>query len=372
MKELFMVVANGEEQGRQVTMHYDTKTTFEHLYTFLNTHFRNKQIKIHVVDDRPLSLCSHSIVLIGNQFLNDVFPFPETIPISITELGEVATVLVKGLGVENIYSVHSTDTVSLLKEFIIRDEQEGIKYDELIVCIAGNQDALDENMTISEAGVQNFGSLNICKKVRGGNKGPFGLIDVFNDKARRQGEFGDSPDWRIINPGFSIYGVCRNKVCKAKGQDVVWNNGLGIFNFETARKQCPLCRHNIVAANILFSSCFYSIRGTAENGKVERCINWRRVDDFFEYWDPDVAKNKKWKSVRISTRDHALARTVPNNPKVKEAPIADNCMVCMERMHLSQPITMSKCCHSFHTNCLNRWKINEISKGTRRACPECC
>lgn len=373
MKEdkLFMVIANGEEQGRQVTMDYDTKTTLGHLYNFLKAHFPNKQIKIHIVDDRPLSLCSHSIVLIGEQFLKDVFPFSETIPISITELGEVTTVLVKGLGIENIYSVHSTDTVSLLKEYIIRDEQEHIKYDDLVICLAGCQEAVDENMTISDAGVQNFGSINISKKVKGGSNGPFGMIDVFNEKARRRGEFGNGPQWRATDPGFSIIGVCQNKACKANGQDVVSNNGLGTFNFKTARKQCPICRHNIGAENLVFSSCFYSIRGIGANEKVERCINWRRVDDFFEYWDPNVANNKKWKSVRISTRDHALAKTVPNNPKVKEAPIAENCVVCMNRMHSAQNITMLKCCHSFHSNCFNRWKVNEISKGTRRGCPEC-
>lgn len=369
--KLFMVVANGEEQGREIFMDYNEKTTLAHLYHFLKARFQNKEVKIHIVDDRPLSICSHSIVLIGDRLLKDVFPFSGTIPISITELGEITTVIVKGLGIENIYSVHSTDKVSLLKEYIIRDGQEHILYEELVISIAGYQEPLDENMTVSEAGVQNFCNLNINKRVKGGGKGLIGMIDVFNDKARRQGDFGAAPDWRTIEPGFSVYGVCGNKACKANGQEVVWNNGLGTFNLHTAQKQCPMCRHKIDASNLFFSNCFYSIRAISENNNVERCINWRRIGDFFEYWDPNVAKNKKWKFVRIIAKDLALGKTVRNNTEVKEAPIAENCVVCMERMHTAQNITMLKCCHSFHFNCLNRWRVNEVSKGTKRGCPEC-
>ena len=53
----------------------------------------------------------------------------------------------------------------------------------------------------------------------------------------------DAPDWRIINKGLNLEGICKNKNCKAFDKKVWTNKQFGLFNLskEVYKSPCPIC-----------------------------------------------------------------------------------------------------------------------------------
>lgn len=367
---LLVHVSSGEYEGKQYSFPYDATTTLNDLKRIAQVEFPNKNIKLHVKDDKPISLCPQSLSLYGDKLVKSVFPFAEIVPISVTDYGPIYTVRVNGFEETKLYSFHSTTPVAVLKTRILNDEQgkKTLCEDDVAFYLDGSEKELDENMSLSQAGLENASTVNLIEKVHGGSKIVGSTVDVFNDKAMRTGHFRPAPRWRNIGAGLATEGICLNRNCEAFNQNVLANHRIGTFNIEGIKSMCPICNMVINAPRIYFALCFYTIRGHASNEAVQRYIPWRRIGHYFQYWDREEAGVKNWTFMQITTRRLELSKPVPNNPAVLEAPIADNCTVCMGGMEPTQNITMLKCCHSFHSACINAWNARN---NTMDNCPQC-
>lgn len=363
-----LVISFGKDVGRVMDIPFDDRTTLNDVNTMIRPKFPGQHIKMDIKDGKPISLCPQSLLLHGALLVKDIFLPNETVFISVTNYSPSYTVRVKGLESERIYSIHSSASIGLLKSLIVYDESETKSEDETSLYLDGSGEELNKNMTLQEAGLKESCTLTAIQKVLGGKSSTFGMIDVFNDKALVNKTFGTGTVWNILHPGFAIEGICENKNCVAFRQPVDSNHGFGVFNFNNVQQQCPMCHSEINGTQLFFSSCFYSIRGVAADETVQRIIPWRRVGDYYQHWNPEKAKTRNWINVQITTRQLELAKPVPNSPIIREAPIADNCTVCMGGMQPSQKITMLKCCHSYHTNCINEWKSRRNTNGN---CPQC-
>jgi hypothetical protein len=54
----------------------------------------------------------------------------------------------------------------------------------------------------------------------------------------------DAPDWRKIDHGLNLEGVCKNTKCVAFNQKVWINKHFGKFNMtmEVYKSPCPICK----------------------------------------------------------------------------------------------------------------------------------
>lgn len=371
-KSIPLIVRHGDNEGSELYLPCSSITNIYHLHQFLMERFGDKNFRLHRLHDKPISLCSHSLHVHGNELIKNVFPFSKQIPISCTEHGSTVSVRVRGRDADDICTLHTSDSVSLLKHLTTHSENTRSEVGELSVYIDGSQEELNENQTLFEAGITQFSSVLITSKVIGGASNSFPMVDVFNDSAIRIINLEPAPVWRRIYPGFSLHGTCMSSTCVVAKGTVYWSNRMGVFNYNTALKLCPMCKLNMNVKSYGFYRCFYTIRGINADQATEHHIPWRRVGDVYQTWCPETSGVRNWSFVQIITRPLELARTVPDNPKTKEAPIADNCGICMTDMRYGRrEIRMLSCCHSFHTDCYNRWELNEATKNTKRRCPDC-
>lgn len=357
-----------ESDGKLVSFSYKPSTDLSQLYTVMARQFPKKHIKLHVNDGPPISFSPDSLSVIGNVLVSDVFPYQESVPLSVTEYGQKLQIRLKCSDSESVLSLHSTESIALLKLFAGDDESHLERTNDLRMRLDGHQEFLEESKTLEESGVEQLAIIHLEPILRGGSGSTFGMIDVFNDHALRSyGPNPAAPRWRVLFPGFAAEGYCTNQVCEASGDMPISNHGFGVFNFDKVDFRCPICSNQIVATNLLFCMCFYSIRGFGKGETVQRLVPWRKIRDKYHTWDPQEAAVKQWKSMQITTRHWRFGMAVPGNSTVREAPIQDNCSVCMKGMKVSPDISMLRCTHSFHRNCINAWQ----SRNLGRNCPQC-
>lgn len=166
--------------------------------------FGDKQFRLHRLPEKPISLCSHSFHVHANELIKCALPLSKHIPVSCTEHAPTGSVRVRGKDAEGLCTLHTSDSVSLLKQLNIHREHNRSDDVDLSVYIDGSQEELDQNQTLLEAGIKQFSSLLVTSKVIGGAPKSFRMVDVFNENTIRNIKFGPGGVGRTIYPGFSI------------------------------------------------------------------------------------------------------------------------------------------------------------------------
>eukprot|EP00211_Chloroparvula_japonica_P008549 CAMPEP_0119133292 /NCGR_PEP_ID=MMETSP1310-20130426/13299_1 /TAXON_ID=464262 /ORGANISM="Genus nov. species nov., Strain RCC2339" /LENGTH=174 /DNA_ID=CAMNT_0007123979 /DNA_START=104 /DNA_END=625 /DNA_ORIENTATION=+ len=81
-----------------------------------------------------------------------------------------------------------------------------------------------------------------------------------------------APKWCMVTRGLNVSGKCHNSMCKANGQSVWVQCGLGNFTLSELvyDSKCPMCKGEVEDIRMpSFYDCFYSLDGKyKENGQV--------------------------------------------------------------------------------------------------------
>lgn len=80
----------------------------------------------------------------------------------------------------------------------------------------------------------------------------------------------EAPDYRIIDCGLNLQGVCDNKSCKAWKRKVWAQKGYGLFNMskEAVTSKCPLCQEILInVQNLGLYKGIMKVNGKAKDSK---------------------------------------------------------------------------------------------------------
>ncbi|KAI9201982.1 kinase-like domain-containing protein [Polychytrium aggregatum] len=162
-------------------------------------------------------------------------------------------------------------------------------------------------------------------------------------------------NWRILENGLNIEGICRNTQCEAFNEWVILKLGFkdfDPFNEEHVRNlpPCPMCTQFVKPLLAVFSHCLWRFNGHKPDVDAVGS-DWKEVEeDYVAFKDGNEPSHfAQWKELLL------------------EVISADNsedgdCAICFER---EGPKPMLVCGHRFHTGCLEMWEMRS------NVCP-CC
>ena len=141
---------------------------------------------------------------------------------------------------------------------------------------------------------------------------PISFIDVSTGKVKELKFSKNAPDWRKVNKGLNIFGICKNPKCQAFKEEVVYKTNLSneglIFDLNkeiiNSNITCPICLCNIKIKTCGFYKCEYQFIGKKiEPGKEGQAYYESKPKetngDKFEYFDPDQSNEVIWIELKI-------------------------------------------------------------------------
>ena len=158
---------------------------------------------------------------------------------------------------------------------------------------------------------ENFGriSLPFYNNINGGGV-LIDFADVSKGKVKELKFSKSAPEWRKVQKGLNIFGICCNPDCKAHEKEVVFtpnpNNDKNIFIFNlndnVINIKCPICDSIIKLKTCGFWKCEYQFIGQKiEKGRLEdfnSCPKETKGNEF-DYFDPSDNGNVTWTKLII-------------------------------------------------------------------------
>lgn len=372
-QSLKLIVTEGDDVGSTIRMPTTTKTTFNQLISYLNDKFGPKLIKVHPKHSCSQTVCSHTLEAIGENTIQSLLGSFDALPISIHDYSQEITIQLVGMSnIAPFQKIHTSDYVHDLKVLIAH--QVSVPSDEIELTATDSDSELNPEITVEESDLHDMSTVQVGVSVKGGSASggkSFAMINVFDDSAVVKGGWGKAPKWQEVAPGSNIEGICRNNVCRAYKCRVCANKYFEPFNMGDVIANCPVCSEPIEIDNLTFSECFYTIRGREVDTAKEKTVPWRKVGDYWQSWNPEKAKKKKWAFIQVIAMELSRGFPVPESLNVKEAPVSDTCTVCQHALKMSDNIEMRPCCHSFHRECWKKWNEEMLNKGEPACCPLC-
>lgn len=203
-------------------------------------------------------------------------------------------------------SVGPETTVEEIKELL--DIQYGLPCDMLKLIFDG--DSLSDSTKISNLLIKP-GDTIVCFRTNRAmyeSVGVFNFADIDNKDNSKKIEFSKSaPEWRIARPGLCLEGICKTPDCPARGQYVVMNMGMGIFDLYVDQKkpQCPMCENCVKLETCAFNNCSYMYVGRRFVGSEHQVFKPQKaipVGNFYLRFDPTEDKQVVWTSLKIVTK----------------------------------------------------------------------
>ena len=112
--------------------------------------------------------------------------------------------------------------------------------------------------------------------------------------------------WNIIKKGLNLSGKCENRNCEAYDKVVDCQIGLGTFNLVENYDQakCPMCKNVINLTTCTFCKCEYKLEGKKKTKEGFIMVNtpWKRVENDYEYYDPNESGIVTWLKLIIHTK----------------------------------------------------------------------
>ena len=94
--------------------------------------------------------------------------------------------------------------------------------------------------------------------------GPMAFTDVSKNNVTSRGFSSDAPDYRLVEKGINIYGICKTKNCVAQDKKVISLYRKDKINMieEKFNFKCPKCEGIIEPKTVGFYLCKYRIYGS--------------------------------------------------------------------------------------------------------------
>lgn len=202
---------------------------------------------------------------------------------------------------------------------------------------------LSDGKMLSDCGISRESTIHLCLRLRGG-----GFADV-GKALMLTGKFSSSaPKWRKVNDGINIHGICHNKQCEARKQEVICMTG--IYNWSINNNcTCPMCYKKIENRTCGFYKCQWKVDGLKADGTIVN-KKWSSTEDEYKYYDDSNIID--WKHLIFSVC------------KLSENVYNTECPICLESVG-GADVTL-KCSHKFHKECIDTWLAH-----TSQGCPLC-
>lgn len=371
--EIEMIVTNGEGIGEKVNMKYDTETTVTDVARYLTEKFGALNIQLFLHEGGVISLCDHSLEVTGEKKLCSLVMPSWSYPISLTKYKEEITLRAIALNGESmLLKVHESDTVMVLKWQI--QQKTKVLIDDQKLTFSSSMLYESDLDTLDKIGVKSFSTVRVELEMKGGGieiHSPFAMVDVFQDSARRILHWStDAPFWRSVVPGLVLEGTCTNIECEAHLQNVFCSRRFGTFDMRHQKVCCPSCRMRYTIKNAGFNNCFYSVRGVKTRLDFELYMPWTKVGNNYQTWDPHKGGVENWSFLQIVTKPLHKTCKVPGGSG-KEAPVAEDCAICYDRISQKGNVEMLSCAHSFHHQCWIKWQNYQKKHYLKVRCPLC-
>ena len=168
----------------------------------------------------------------------------------------------------------------------------------------------DDNRALSDYNIQKkkIKILHLVKIVSGGGGPciPINFVDVEKGLIQKLKFSNSAPEWREVEDGLNIFGICKYSKCKAFNKEVIHKVGIlyKVFNLQEniTKLICPMCFKIIVPKTCGFWKCEYQFEGDKiENGEIKHIDTKSKEtkDENFEYYNPFVNDSAIWTNLNI-------------------------------------------------------------------------
>jgi len=283
--------------------------------------------------------------------------------------------------------VNTSYLVYLVK--LLVQNLDGLPHDQQRLIYGGQN--MENHKTLADYKVSGGSTLHLVLRLRGGGCGEF--IDLTKTEKRSKSDWADTaPPWRMATQGLGIVGKCKNFLCEAWDDQVLYNHGLQTFTLASLSNQvkCPMCEHHISAKSLTLNNCCWRFEGIKmSDPTVLIQTEWESIGDHIIHYDEHLTGNAAWKFLQVEIRKCIEGKSFQLEKEfiVQEKDYVDEkynnkvdayfeknavvlpdvtfCVICLSHSVVTDKLTRLGCSHIFHSKCIAEWM-----KRSKR-CP-CC